>query len=87
MCSGAISKGPWDAVSITAGKTAARNREEQQYHGLMEPLVNYAMCLGAILKMYPGMLSAQLLGRLLPEREKSRITRDSWNHVLITPCV
>ncbi len=38
--------------------------------------VYYAMCLGAILKMYPGMLSAQLLGRLLPEIEKSSNIRD-----------
>ncbi len=67
---------PWDAVSTTAGKTPARNREEQKYQGLMKPRVNYAMCLGAILKMYPGMLSAQLLGKLLPEIEKSRNTRD-----------
>jgi hypothetical protein len=34
------------------------------------------VCLGAILKMYPGMLSAQLLGRLLPEIEKSSNIRD-----------
>jgi hypothetical protein len=48
MCSGAISKGPWDAVSITAGKTAARNREEQQYQGLVKSRVNFALCSGAI---------------------------------------
>ncbi len=65
---------PWDAVSTAAGKTAARNREEQQHKGLMKPRVNYDMYLGAILKMYPGMLSAQLLGRLLPEIEKSSNT-------------
>jgi hypothetical protein len=39
--------------------------------------VNYAMCLGAILKMYPGMLSAQLLGRPLLEIEKNSYIRDS----------
>jgi hypothetical protein len=39
-------------------------------------LTMHAMCLGAILKMYPGMLSAQLLGRLLPEIEKSSNIRD-----------
>ncbi len=33
--------------------------------------------------MYPGMLSAQLLGRLLLEVEKSRNTRDSWTTCLL----
>jgi hypothetical protein len=39
--------------------------------------VYYAMCFGAILKMYPGMLSAQLLGRPLLEIEKNSNIRDS----------
>ncbi len=68
---------PWDAVSTTAGKVVTRNTEEQQYQRLMKPRVFYAMCLGTILKMYLGMLSAQLLGKLLPEIEKSSKTRDS----------
>jgi hypothetical protein len=74
---------PWDAVSTAAGKTIARNREEQQYQGLMKARINYAICLGAILKMYPGMLSVQLLGRLLPEKEQSSKTRDSWTTCLL----
>jgi hypothetical protein len=66
---------PWDAVSTAAGKTAA-SREEQQHKRLVKSLVNYAMCLGAILKMYPRMLSAQMLRRLLLVEKNSNI-RDS----------
>ncbi len=91
MCSGAISKGPWDAVSITAGKTAARNREEQQYQGLMEPCVNYAICYHVLTlpcvqapsrKWTLGCSQHSCWERLLPEIEKSSHITDSWNHVL-----
>jgi hypothetical protein len=40
------------------------------------------MCLDAILKMYPWMLSAQLLGRLLPEIEKRSNIRDSTQETM-----
>ncbi len=51
MCSGAILK--MDLGMLAAqllGKTVARDREEQQFQGLMKSCVNYAMCSGAISK-------------------------------------
>jgi hypothetical protein len=51
MCSCAILKMNLGMLAAQLlRKTVARDREEQQYQGLMKSCANYAMCSGAILK-------------------------------------
>jgi hypothetical protein len=67
---------PWDAVSTTAGKAVTRNTEAAipETH---ETTCFLCHVFRHHLENVPGMLSAQLLGKLLPEIEESSNTRHS----------
>ncbi len=77
---------PWDAVSTTAGKTPARNREEQQYQGLMKARVNYAMCFRRHLENVPwdavNTTAGKAVTRNTEEQQYCRLMKPRVNYAM-----